>query len=564
MRPAVYGMTRWCDMFTPRQLLGHLILTEELIKLKPEIIKALGPERGRAVVTYLQFAIDKGLDYNSKQTRWEYTRGIVKGTFGRHDYSIKWTFGEMVFAGPNSGAAWGLSQVIDAYKGIAELLEPARKRLGSSAPPVKVMCGTAAKMDVASESVDLVCIDPPYYDNVQYGELSDYFYVWQRRTLGDLYPDWFRRRLTDKTDEAVANPVRDGSREAASAEYERLMAEIFTECRRVLKLDGIMTVMFTHKSRDAWEALTRSLIDTGWIITSSVPVESEAAESMHQKGMAAAASSIFLSCRRRPDQERLPSVWMGIDGSGVLQEVRKAVRDGLSEMESLKLNPVDEMVASYGRALRALSESWPVIDGDDLVSPAKAMEEASLVVNQYQISRLTGGRIRIGDLDGESALALTAYGVFGLASFDYDEALNMSRSLGIALAEAQRSYGPDGARVARVASEKTARALKHGEEDPGYHAPFIRKGSKLRLARPEERNVDRLKKPVTMWDVLHGLIVSYREGDIPVARAYLDVNAPGAGGMIIDMLRVWASKASDDKIRREARAILFGLGQMEG
>ncbi len=562
--PLSIGMTRWCDMFTPRQLLGHLILTEELIRLKPEIIKALGPERGRAVVTYLQFAIDKGLDYNSKQTRWEYTRGIVKGTFGRHDYSIKWTFGEMVFTGPDSGAAWGLSQVIDAYKGIAELLEPARKRLGSAVPPVKVMCGTAAKMDVASESVDLVCIDPPYYDNVQYGELSDYFYVWQRRTLGDLYPDWFRRRLTDKTDEAVANPVRDGSRKAAAAEYERLMAEIFAECRRVLKLDGIMTVMFTHKSRDAWEALTRSLIDTGWIITSSVPVESEAAESMHQKDMAAAASSIFLSCRRRPDQERLPSVWMGIDGSGVLQEVRKSVRDGLAEMESLKLNPVDEMVASYGRALKALSESWPVIDGDDLVSPAKAMEEASLVVNQYQISRLTGGRIRIGDLDGESAMALTAYGVFGLASFDYDEALNMSRSLGIALAEAKLSYDPDGARVVGLAIEKTARAIKHGEEDSGYHAPFIRKGSKLRLARPEERNVDRLKKPVTMWDVLHGLIVSYREGDIPVARAYLDANAPGAGGMIIDMLRVWASKASDDKIRREARAILFGLGQMEG
>ena len=204
---------------------------------------------------------------------------------------------------------------------------------------MKVMCGTAANMDMASESVDLVCIDPPYYDNVQYGELSDYFYVWQRRTLGDLYPDWFRRRLTDKTDEAVANPVRDGSRKEAAAEYERLMAEIFAECRRVLKPNGVMTVMFTHKSVDAWEALTRSLIDTGWIITSSVPVESEFAASMHQKDMAAAASSIFLSCRKRPDEERIPSMWVGMDGSGVLQQVREAVRDGLAEMESLKLNP---------------------------------------------------------------------------------------------------------------------------------------------------------------------------------------------------------------------------------
>ena len=99
MEPLRVGMTRWCDLFTPRQLLGHLTLVEELNRLKPEILRELGRERGRAVVTYLQFMIDKGLDYNSKQTRWEYTRAIVKGTFGRHDFSLKWTFGEMIFTG---------------------------------------------------------------------------------------------------------------------------------------------------------------------------------------------------------------------------------------------------------------------------------------------------------------------------------------------------------------------------------------------------------------------------------------------------------------------------------
>ncbi|MBN2372961.1 DUF1156 domain-containing protein, partial [bacterium] len=129
MRPVTYGMPRWCDMFTPRQLLGHLYLIEGLNRLKPEIIRQLGPDRGRAVVTYLQFAIDKGLDYNCRQTRWEYTRGIVKGAFSRHDFSLKWTFGEMIFTGPNSGAAWGLSQVIDAYQGIARLAEPLRERI---------------------------------------------------------------------------------------------------------------------------------------------------------------------------------------------------------------------------------------------------------------------------------------------------------------------------------------------------------------------------------------------------------------------------------------------------
>src|SRR5690554_775503 len=318
MRPAIYGMSRWCDMFTPRQLLGHLTLIEELNNLKPQIINQLGQERGRAVVTYLQFMIDKGLDYNSRQTRWEYTRGIVKGTFGRHDYSLKWTFGEMVFTGPSSGAAWGLSQIIDAYSGLADLVAPLTENLKGKTVPVEIQNGSAANLDVSERAVDLICIDPPYYNNVQYAELSDYFYVWQKRTLSDLYPEIFLRRLTNKADEAVANPARDGSAKKGAEEYERLMGEIFAECKRVLKDDGIMTVMFTHKTREAWEALTLSLIENGWIITSSMPVESESSESTHQKDMAAAASSIFITCRKREENNSdVPATWTGFGGTEI-------------------------------------------------------------------------------------------------------------------------------------------------------------------------------------------------------------------------------------------------------
>jgi adenine-specific DNA methylase len=136
--PLRYGAERWCDLFTPRQLLGHLTLIEGLRRLTPQILSELGEERGQAVATYLQFAIDKGIDYNSRQTRWKFTRGVVKGTFGRHDFSLKWTFGEMIFTSPNSGAAWGLSQVVDAYKGMAELVEPVLKGTFGQ-PPVRVL-----------------------------------------------------------------------------------------------------------------------------------------------------------------------------------------------------------------------------------------------------------------------------------------------------------------------------------------------------------------------------------------------------------------------------------------
>ncbi|MEA3416728.1 MAG: DUF1156 domain-containing protein, partial [Thermodesulfobacteriota bacterium] len=519
--PLRVGMTRWCDMFTSRQLLGHLTLVEDLNRLKPQIIDELGEDKGKAVVTYLQFAIDKGLDYNSRQTRWEYTRGVIKGTFGRHDFSLKWTFGEMIFSGPNSGFAWGLSQIVDAYKGLSELSNSEGKLPAQNT--VTINNGTAAHLsNIQDMSVDLVCMDPPYYNNVQYAELSDYFYVWQKRTLKDLYPDYFNRRLTNKQDEAVANPDRDGGSRNAHKNYERMMSEIFNECRRVIKDTGLLTVMFTHKSQTAWEALTQSLIESGWNITASLPVESETQHGIHTKETASAISSVFLSCRKRNIDQNEPATWSGFGGTGVQQKIRQAVKQGLEEFKVLKLNPVDEMVASYGRALRVLSEQWPVLDGDEPVGPVRAMNEASRVVAENQIYRITDGQLNVEDLSPEASMAFTLYGIYGLKEFSYDEALSLSHSVNIRLETKTGGYTSDGLFIGINAQSSAGKRTRRAKaEDAGFHAPLIKKGSKLRLARPDERNQKRIENPQTEWDILHGLIMNFRKGDVPVARAYL-------------------------------------------
>jgi adenine-specific DNA methylase len=179
-------------------------------------------------------------------------------------------------------------------------------------------------------------MDPPYYNNVQYAELSDYFYVWDKRALHDLYPDLFTRRLTNKQDEAVANPARDGTDEKADARYEELMAEIFAECRRVLKDDGRMMLMFTHKSQQAWEALTTAVIRAGWTITASLPVESETEEGIHTKETASAISSVFITCRKRSVQADGQATWVGFGGTGVQQRIRTQVQHALKEFERLR------------------------------------------------------------------------------------------------------------------------------------------------------------------------------------------------------------------------------------
>ncbi len=557
----LYGITRWCDMFTPRQLLGHLTLTEELNRLQPEIVSTLGQERGKAVITYLQFALDKGIDYNSAYTRWEFTRGVIKGTFSRHDYSMKWTFGEMIFSGPNSGAGWGLSQVLDAYTGISELVNPVFKATNGN-PPVRIVNGSAASMSsVADESVDLLALDPPYYNNVQYAELSDFFYVWQKRTLKSLYPALFGRRMTNKSDEAVANPARDKSASAASAEYERLMTDIFRDCRRVLRPGGLMTMMFTHKQQDAWETLTRSLIESGWEITSSFPVESEGENSMHQKDVAAAASSIFITCRKRPLEDRLPSTWTGLGGTGVANKVRESVKQALRDFEPLRLNPVDRMVASYGRALQVLSEAWPVVDGNEPVGPIRAMNEAARVVAAQEISRITSGRLSVDDLDPESSMALTLFGIFGLGTIAFDESNNVAKSLNVRLEAKAAGYRlEDSDRLIGYNQEATGRRSQvQSAEDVGYHAPLVRKGSKLRLALPAERSAKRLDKPQSLWDVMQGALVKYAQGDIPVARAYLETNAKESFERVIDLLEVWSLECGNKELKRAADGLLFGL-----
>ena len=544
------GILRWCDMFTPRQLLGLLSAEETLLKMIPDIFETEGEERGKAIVHYLQYMIDKCIDYNSRQTRWIAQRGIVSGTFGRHDYSLKWTFGEQIFTGPASGLSWGISQILDAYEGICDLLGENRNK------NVKILNGSAANLDIPDKSVDVVAVDPPYYNNVQYAELSDYFYVWQKRIFRKLYPDIFSRRLTNKNDEAVANPVRDGGVKAANENYERLMSDIFAECKRVLKDDGIMTMMFTHKTQAAWETLTRALIENGWIITSTFPVESEFANALNQKDLAAAASSIFIACRKRETEQTEPAVWSGFGGKGVLPMLRKAVEDSLRDYEPLHLNAVDEMVASYGSALRVLSENWPVMDGDELVSPLRAMKEAGTVVARYQMTKLTDGRLSVDDVAPEAGVALTLFGIYGMNWFPFDDALSLSKSLNIRLETKAAGYRDEG-RMIGINDERKGKAQSDDEE--GYFAPVVKKGSKLRLVFPEERIKRRLEAPQNEWDIMHGVIMAYREGDIPVAKAYLQKFAEGHEEKIVGLLQVWADGIGKEDLKKEARRIIYGL-----
>ena len=142
-------------------------------------------------------------------------------------------------------------------------------------------------------------VDPPYADNVQYSELADFFYVWLKRTIGEIHPELLGQLLTDKENECVVNPVRDQD----AGRYEKMMRQAMCEGRRVLVPDGIGVVVFAHKSTSGWEAQLQAMVDAGWIVTGSWPIDTEREGRLNAQDTAALASSVHLVCRPRADAE---------------------------------------------------------------------------------------------------------------------------------------------------------------------------------------------------------------------------------------------------------------------
>ena len=258
---------------------------------------------------------------------------------------------------------------------------------------MQISLGSATNLPELEEgSITAVVVDPPYADNVQYSELADFFYVWLKRTQGYRRPEWFSTYLCDHDEEAVVNAsrFRDGkkkTKEAAAeahAFYERKMTEVFAECKRILREDGVLTVMFTHKKQEAWVSLFNSLIQSGFTITATWPVKTENEDSLHQARKNAAQSTVILVARKR---ERKAGT--GYFGRELREEIRASARSSAERFKSEGLNPIDQLVGSFGPAMAVYSRYDDVrLDTGEPVGVESAIEEASDAVSQWRIEQL--------------------------------------------------------------------------------------------------------------------------------------------------------------------------------
>ena len=488
----LYGMFRWTDMFSPRQLLCHGTSVEAFREML-DADSAAGrlDDVRRAAYGYLALSLDTMLNYNNRSGRWDNTTGRVRSIFDRHDFAFVASYAEMAPLVAGVGYDWALEKTAkcidelvtlihpDAGAGTGDLLDRAETRpvTTASPPPVTITCKPGDSLDhIDRESIDAVVIDPPYYDNVQYAELSDFFYVWLKRTAGHVFPELFRRQLTDKENEAVANPAKfrdqKDARALAGRDYQERMAAIFAECRRVLKPDGIMTLMFTHKATGAWDALTTGLMEAGFAITASWPINTEAGGSLHIRDKAAASSTVFLVCRPRRSGRRSTRATSD-GGAGRVREtglaygdddppaywedvaplVAGAVRERVGEFQRAGIGGVDLFLAAFGPALEEFSRHWPLQRGEPrdrpqerrrqqtlldepwdpyAVTPEDALDVARREVKRWRLERLTHLKAN-ADLDPTTAFFVLAWDTFRAPVFDYDEALRLARAVGVDL-----------------------------------------------------------------------------------------------------------------------------------
>jgi len=437
-RPIVYGMPAWSDFFSPRQLLTIGTFSKTLRSLELEVRNELGEEETKAIVTYLAFALDKATIYNCRTSRWHSGRTVVGPQFERHDFSFKWSHAE--FDGASNLLPWTVGQVTKAYGELVDLLSPGQTQIwtNSKTKKVDISQGSASTLgNISDHSIYNITVDPPYYDNVQYAELSDFFYVWLKRSVGHLFPEFFTDELTNKDDEAVANPARFESmgrkkKDLAEQDYEHKMAAAFREMHRVLHPHGVLTVMFTHKRVEAWDTLASALIGAGFTIKASWPIHTESEHSLHQAKKNAAASTILLVCRKREHDEAEPVWWDDLQS-----QVRRVAREKAQEYVQQGISGVDLYISTFGPTLSVISEQWPVLTSEvdpKTGEPLPLRPETALDLAREEVVRLRKEGLLAGkaiEFDPVTDWYLMAWDAFAAEEFPYDEARKLAIALGL-------------------------------------------------------------------------------------------------------------------------------------
>lgn len=479
-RLPMYGMKTWGEAFNDRQALALVTFTDKVREAHQAMLDdGLAEDRAKAVATYLALAVDKLADYNSSVCRWHRVGEFLANTMARQAVAIAWDFAEL---NPFSGSSGDWE---GAIKWITKAVEHSSfKPLSAS-----VRQGTATRL---SEFVapGAVITDPPYYDNVNYSDLSDFFYVWLKRTVGYLHAENFGTPLTPKREEIVVNPYYRLNGVKDRAFFEAKMGEAFREIYRTLQPNGICVVVFAHKTTSAWEALISGLLNAGLTVSASWPLHTEMVARLRARGTASLASTVWLVCRHR-------SLGIGIGPwKQVREEMEQQVKERLDFFLSQGIKGADAFLSAIGPALEVFGRYERVerITGE-LVTVGEFLDTVRGVVARHALAKVLEGQ-ELGAVDASTAFYVlwkwtyeAPEPVLASASAENEEAEETDEEDEEAVPVAKSANG-SGAKVKVPFDDarKLAQAVGAEVDDLMKHGGILQKDKEyVRLLGPEER-----------------------------------------------------------------------------
>ncbi len=461
-----YGLNTWGDLFNSRQKLALISFVEKVRAAYKKMVEAgYEEEFAKAVTTYLALGIDELSRFNSMLNPWKTDAEAIVHVFGRQALPMLWDYNENNPLG-NHGGTWKnrLNEVISV---LMNLLTHNKS--------INTFQASATELSFPDNYFDAVFTDPPYYDNVPYSYLSDFFYVWLKRVGGDLYPELFSTPLTPKSKEIVAYTHKDGGFEAGKKYFEDMLKKSFQEIHRVLKPNGIAIIVYAHKSTSGWETLINSLLDTSLVITASLPIHTEQKSRLRARESATLASSIYIVARK---MKRQPTGWY----NEVREEIKKHLHEKLERLWKEGISGADFFISAIGSAIEVFGKYEKIMDYEgNIIKADKLLEYIRQIVTDYAVKQILHNGIA-GELSPLSRFYLLYRWSYQNAKIHFDEARKLAQSVGVDL-------------------EK--------EWNRGF---IVKQKEYIYLLGPHERTLEELEDAKELVDVLHKVLLLWEKG----------------------------------------------------
>lgn len=419
-----YGLTEFADLFTNRQLVALTTFSDLVSEARAKVVTDVSGDRNAeayadAIATYLGFVVSRISNKLSTMCSWDSSPKMeaVRSVFARQALPMTWDYAE---ASPFANSGGSIEEDVQR---IAKVLDH-----GVSNGRI----GTAIQADAATldYSKQLISTDPPYYDNIGYSDLSDFFYVWLRRSLRKVHPDLFGSMLVPKDEELVANPYRHNGKTGAQEFFEDGFRDIFAHARETALDDFPITVYYAFKQTDisdsgaastGWETLLEGMVRNRWQVTSTWPVRSELSNRMLASGTNALASSIVLSLRPRKEDAGV------IDKRQFRDELLTELPEKLREMQQGTIAPVDLAQAAIGPGMAVFSKYDRVLEADGgSVTVRQALQLINSVIDEVLDEQE-------GDFDSHTRWCVKWFAQFGFDTGDYGTAETLASALNTSL-----------------------------------------------------------------------------------------------------------------------------------